>query len=111
MFFRVLVATAVLALPRFALSADKIQCFYPDGSRADADVPCFRNDSLSRVCCAPNQVCSTNNLCVNKSVSSPAQTFRGSCLDPAFGPSCPTFCTGSACNPMSGLESYSDMSF
>ncbi|KAH7417363.1 hypothetical protein BKA64DRAFT_298805 [Cadophora sp. MPI-SDFR-AT-0126] len=111
MFSRLLVAIVVLAFPRSALSADKVQCFYPDGSKADADIPCFRNDSLSRVCCGPNQVCSTNNLCVNKAATSPVQTFRGSCLDSAFGPSCPTFCTGSSYNPISGVENYPHMYF
>ncbi|KAH7364134.1 hypothetical protein BKA65DRAFT_130225 [Rhexocercosporidium sp. MPI-PUGE-AT-0058] len=108
MFYRVPIAIAAIAWPTFTLAVDKAQCFNPDGSKADADIPCFGSDSLSRVCCSPNQVCSTNKLCVSKESSSPPQIFRGSCLDPSFGPSCPTFCTGLNKNQQSAVVSCGD---
>ncbi|KAL2072615.1 hypothetical protein VTL71DRAFT_11958 [Oculimacula yallundae] len=108
MFSRVSIAIVALAWPRSALSANTAPCFYPDGSKAVNDIPCFSSNSLSRICCAPNQVCSTNGLCVTTDPTVTQQTFRGSCLDPAFGPSCPTFCLTQNRNTQNPVVSCGD---
>lgn len=92
MFLRISTVVVALALPRIASAAGK--CFLPDGSKDENDLPCFVNDSVSR-CCAPDEFCSTNKLCVLKTGG--PRFARGSCLDKNYGSSCPTFCKGSKC--------------
>lgn len=89
MLFRISTVVVALALPKIASTVG--QCFLPDGSKDDNDVPCFSNDSTSR-CCAPDEFCSTKKLCVLKTDSS--RLARGSCLGKNFGSTCPTFCEG-----------------
>lgn len=85
------ILTASLILPHVSTLAAK--CYNPDGSLDDNDVPCFADDGSSR-CCAPDEVCSTNKLCV--SVKNGVNSFsRRSCLDASFGGTCPDFCTSS----------------
>ncbi|CZR51002.1 uncharacterized protein PAC_00877 [Phialocephala subalpina] len=86
MLFRI--STVVVALQ---IASTAGQCFLPDGSKDDNDEPCFSNDSNSR-CCAPDEFCSTNKLCVLKTGG--PRFARGSCLDKDYGSSCPTFCKG-----------------
>lgn len=92
MSFRILLIVSATLFLRIIVVISA-QCFRQDGSIARNDLPCFRNESLSR-CCPSDQFCSTNFLCVGKE-GSPAKTSRGSCLDPAFGSTCPDFCRGS----------------
>lgn len=86
-----------LGLPNIARSDDDGQCFLPDGSKDNNDLPCFSNDVGSR-CCAPDESCSTNRLCVKTKDDSDLRFARGSCLDKNFGSTCPTFCKGSKWN-------------
>lgn len=75
-------------------------CFLPNGKLDDNDVPCFSDDTKSR-CCAPDEFCSTNKLCVLK--TGQTRFARGSCLDKQYGKTCPDFCQGSEC---SGIRVY-----
>ncbi|KUJ22700.1 uncharacterized protein LY89DRAFT_680818 [Mollisia scopiformis] len=89
MLFRRFTIVVAFALPKIADSAG--ECFLPDGSKDENDLPCFSNDTVSR-CCAPDEFCSTNKLCVLKTGG--PRYARGSCLDKNYGPTCPTFCKG-----------------
>ncbi|KAH8780356.1 hypothetical protein BGZ57DRAFT_306652 [Hyaloscypha finlandica] len=88
MLLRILNLVGALALPKLV---DSASCFLPDGSINATDVPCIGNDGTSR-CCAPDELCSSNKLCVSKEDHN--KFSRGSCLDRSYGSTCPNFCKG-----------------
>lgn len=88
MLLRILKLVGALALPKLV---DSASCFLPDGSINATDVPCISNDGTSR-CCAPDELCSSNKLCVSKEDHN--RFSRGSCLDRSYGSTCPNFCKG-----------------
>ncbi len=94
MLLRTAIYLAALVLPRSARTAGT--CFLPDGSKDKKDLPCFSNNTTSR-CCAPDQFCSTNKLCVLNEGG--PRYARGSCLDKTFGSTCPNFCKSSKLFP------------
>lgn len=64
-------------------------CFYPDGSRIFADIPCSRNGDEDSVCCGPVATCLSNKICWDGG----SGYVRGSCTDPTWKSSaCPQFC-------------------
>lgn len=64
-------------------------CFYPDGSRIFADIPCLRNGDEDSVCCGPVATCLSNKICWDGG----SGYVRGSCTDPTWKSSaCPQFC-------------------
>ena len=64
-------------------------CFYPDGLRLFADIPCSKNGSEDNFCCGPAAICLSNKICWDGG----SGYLRGSCTDATWKSSaCPQFC-------------------
>ena len=57
-------------------SAQRQQCYFPDGTPANDDFPCIDNASGASACCGAGGVCLTNGLCFDG-----RGLNRGSCTD------------------------------
>ncbi|EEQ27438.1 conserved hypothetical protein [Microsporum canis CBS 113480] len=53
-------------------------CYFPDGSPASNDVPCFSGDRNTH-CCSKSSICMTNGYCLES--TQPYVLGRGSCTD------------------------------
>lgn len=76
-------------------AAEALDCFYPDGTVSDVDIPCPN----SKQCCPLDWQCMSNGLCHYKPLGSnaPEQWERRTCTDPDWKHAdCPKFCTYSA---------------
>ena len=61
-------------------------CYYPDGTLATLDSPCFPDADVS-FCCGNGTACLADQLCYNDGY------IRGSCTDKTWNsPECPQFC-------------------
>ncbi|KAE9367796.1 hypothetical protein N431DRAFT_72600 [Stipitochalara longipes BDJ] len=89
MLLRISNLVGALALPALV---DSASCFLPNGSVNVTDVPCLSESDGTSRCCAPDELCSSNKLCVSKVDHN--KFSQGSCLDKAFGSTCPDFCKG-----------------
>lgn len=72
-------------------------CYFPDGSEAGRNFPCFPDRAVS-FCCGVGWICSTNLLCLGSSIvpSEWNHVIRGSCTDGSWQSSaCPRFCENS----------------
>jgi hypothetical protein len=77
-------------------------CYYPDGSSAASDTPCFSTSGAS-VCCGDGFACLANGICQvtsfafisNPDLNKQINYYRGSCTDQTWSSSsCPQFCIG-----------------
>ncbi|SLM37654.1 hypothetical protein LPUS_00823 [Lasallia pustulata] len=67
-------------------------CYFPDGSVAGDNFPCFPDQAVS-FCCGANWVCSKNLLCLATSLIHDL-VVRGSSTDKSWrSAACPQFCT------------------
>jgi hypothetical protein len=70
-------------------------CYYPDGSLAESDSPCFPDANVS-FCCETGIQCLTDKVCLYR------HYIRGSCTDKSWSsPECPQFCLQSNFIPSS----------
>lgn len=76
-----------LFLSKESLQITSNSCYFPDGSPAPNDRPCFP-DKASSQCCAVGHSCMSNNLCRWPDVRMPYPLvyIRGSCTDKTCEP-------------------------
>ncbi|KAI9806691.1 MAG: hypothetical protein M1825_006148 [Sarcosagium campestre] len=92
-----LVILVLGAVPLLA-SAQKA-CYFPDGTVAENDFPCYKDADIS-FCCGPGYACLKNRICKRTEasldgVASPIDFVRGSCTNSDWSSTaCPAFCTG-----------------
>jgi hypothetical protein len=70
-------------------SLQATSCYYPDGTFAEFDSPCFP-DQAESICCGQGHTCMSNNLCrwPPSEMPYPLAYIRGSCTDPSCKLSC-----------------------
>lgn len=82
----------------FAASVFSQSCYFPNGSRAPADVPCSSDEFT--FCCRHNDICMSNGVCLH-SGHQPYTISRGSCTDKSWkSGNCPSVCRDK--NPKGG---------
>ncbi|KAJ5825324.1 hypothetical protein N7474_002462 [Penicillium riverlandense] len=83
-------ALKVIIFYALALITGATECYYPNGTPADGDVPC-RGDGTASACCGPDAVCLTNGLCL--AIEQPFGLSRGSCSDSTWqSDNCAQYC-------------------
>lgn len=79
------------------------QCWFPDGSLAKDDQPCYPDRSDSFCCGTRGQTCSDDKLCLGLVGFGTPSYNRGSCTDRTWkSPECPKFCYKGVLNSFIG---------
>jgi len=80
--------SSISILPLLLLLQPSLQatsCYYPDGTFAEFDSPCFP-DQAESICCGQGHTCMSNNLCrwPDSQMPYPIAYIRGSCTDSSW---------------------------
>jgi hypothetical protein len=81
------------SLGREALALSPLQtCYFPDGSLAKGNFPCFLDQEVSP-CCGVDTICEASGLCKVEGSAGVSDLIRGACTDPTWdSPECPQYC-------------------
>ncbi|KAJ5612224.1 hypothetical protein N7510_005418 [Penicillium lagena] len=91
----------VILFYALAVITGATQCYYPNGTPADGDIPCL-GDGTASACCGPDAICLSNGLCL--AIEQPFGLSRGSCSDSTWqSDKCPQYC-GMAYGPAGGTS-------
>lgn len=84
----------LLCRQAYATAAGKA-CYFPDGTWAGGDYPCFPDQDVS-ICCYLGHTCMSNNICrwPDEGMPPPLAYIRGSCTDKTCKMDFPFVCRG-----------------
>ena len=72
--------------------AAEVFCYYPDGTAATPDKPCFGGDGVESHCCHRGDLCIASQACISKGTG---VYWRGSCTVLSWAtPNCTDHCGG-----------------